>query len=98
MPCAGPSDYELRAMEAGSNLRKFGKKWNDHELVENVACAYTDHVRFGTPLPKWASLWSDDHIAKDKARKMAETKRREAKEEEEYQQYVKLAKKFKGVR
>lgn len=92
MPCQGPSEYEIRQMEAGINYKKLGKAWTDSEFAVNVACAYTAYVRHGTPLPEWAKRWSDEHERKDALMKRAEKNRKQEEKDAKLRQYNKLKK------
>jgi hypothetical protein len=94
MPCMGPSDSEIRDMEARDNERELGKRWTNRQFAENVACAYTAHHRHGEALPDWAVKWSDRHEKEDKERKAREKRQKDAKEAAEYEQFLKLNAKF----
>jgi hypothetical protein len=92
MPCAGPSEYEMRAMEADTNMRRFGKKWSDHEMVDNVACALTAFIRHATPIPEWANRWMDNHEQHDREREQARENAKKEEQDKKLRQYKRLKK------
>lgn len=63
MPCLGPTEQEMRAMEIAENKRRYGVAGTDLDIATKVAChlANGDHN-------KLTKAWITEHKKQDAAR------------------------------
>jgi len=74
MPCAGPSELEILAIEKEDNKNLYGMKVSNEELFKHIACnALTileEHNLLGD-LDKMVNRWWVYHKAEDEVRRLA---------------------------
>lgn len=74
MPCVGPSDQEMRWMEAAENKRKFGVDGSDLDVATRVAC----HLAKGES-NELTRKWIAEHQRLDDEREAREAEERRRK-------------------